>query len=41
MAIAALAADADVLRYSGKVVVAAAIALEYGLPTATAKDPDL
>ncbi len=29
-AVAALAADADVLRYSGKVLVAAAIAKEYG-----------
>src|SRR5262245_41956383 len=29
-AIAALAADPDVLRYSGKVLVAAALAMEYG-----------
>lgn len=38
-AIAALAADADVLRYSGKVLVAAAIAMQYGFTDIDGKSP--
>lgn len=38
-AVAALAADADVLRYSGKVLVAAAIAKEYGFTDIDGKTP--
>ena len=38
-AIAALAADADVLRYSGKVLVAAAIAMQYGFTDIDGKRP--
>ncbi len=38
-AIAALAADPDVLRYSGKVLVAAAIAMEYGFTDIDGKRP--
>jgi NAD(P)-dependent dehydrogenase (short-subunit alcohol dehydrogenase family) len=38
-AVAALAADADVLRYSGKVLVAAGIAKEYGFTDIDGKTP--
>ena len=38
-AVAALAADPDVLRYSGKVLVAAAIAKEYGFTDIDGKTP--
>ena len=38
-AVAALAADADVLRYSGKVLVAAALAKEYGFTDVDGKTP--
>jgi NAD(P)-dependent dehydrogenase (short-subunit alcohol dehydrogenase family) len=38
-AIAALAADADVLLYSGKVLVAAAIAMQYGFTDIDGKSP--
>jgi NAD(P)-dependent dehydrogenase (short-subunit alcohol dehydrogenase family) len=38
-AVAALAADADVLRYSGKVLVAAGIAKEYGFTDVDGKTP--
>jgi hypothetical protein len=36
-AIAALAADPDVMRHTGKVLVAAAVALDYGFTTSTAR----
>jgi hypothetical protein len=38
-AVAALAADPDVLRYTGKVLVAAAIAMEYGFTDIDGKTP--
>ena len=38
-AVAALAADPDVLRYTGKVLVAASIALEYGFTDIDGKSP--
>src|SRR5262249_25416940 len=38
-AIAALAADRDVLRYTGKVLVAAALAIEYGFTDIDGKSP--
>ena len=38
-AVAALAADPDVLRHSGKVVVAAALATEYGFTDLDGKTP--
>jgi len=38
-AIAALAADPDVLRYTGQVLVAAAVALEYGFTDIDGKSP--
>jgi hypothetical protein len=38
-AVAALAADADVLRHSGKVMVAAEIAKEYGFTDIDGKTP--
>jgi dehydrogenase/reductase SDR family member 1 len=38
-AIAALAADPDVLRYTGKVLVAAALAKEYGFSDIDGKSP--
>jgi len=38
-AIAALAADADVLRHSGKVLVAAALGREYGFTDVDGKTP--
>jgi hypothetical protein len=37
--VAALAADPDVLRYTGKVLVAAAIAMEYGFTDIDGKTP--
>jgi NAD(P)-dependent dehydrogenase (short-subunit alcohol dehydrogenase family) len=38
-AVAALAADPDVLRYTGKVLVAAALAMEYGFADIDGKRP--
>ena len=38
-AIAALAADPDVIRHTGKVVVAAALALDYGFTDVDGKSP--
>ena len=38
-AVAALAADPDVLRYSGEVLVAAAVAMEYGFTDIDGKRP--
>jgi dehydrogenase/reductase SDR family member 1 len=38
-AVAALAADPDVLRFTGKVLVAAAIAKEYGFTDIDGKTP--
>jgi NAD(P)-dependent dehydrogenase (short-subunit alcohol dehydrogenase family) len=38
-AVAALAADPDVLRYTGKVLVAAALAMEYGFTDIDGKTP--
>ena len=38
-AVAALAADTDVLRHSGKVLVAAALAREYGFTDIDGKTP--
>src|SRR5690242_20043336 len=38
-AVAALAADPDVLRYTGKVLVAAALAMEYGFTDIDGKSP--
>ena len=38
-AVAALAADPDVLRYTGKVLVAAAVAVEYGFTDIDGKRP--
>jgi dehydrogenase/reductase SDR family protein 1 len=38
-AVGALAADADVLRHSGKVLLAAAVALEYGFTDVDGKSP--
>src|SRR6185436_12191886 len=38
-AVAALAADPDVLRYTGKVLVAAGLALEYGFTDIDGKAP--
>jgi hypothetical protein len=38
-AIAALAADPDVLRHTGKVLVAAALALDYGFTDVDGKSP--
>jgi dehydrogenase/reductase SDR family member 1 len=38
-AVAALAADADVLRHTGKVLVASALAEEYGFTDIDSKPP--
>ena len=38
-AVAALAADPDVLRYTGQVLVAAALAAEYGFTDVDGKTP--
>ena len=38
-AVAALAADPDVLRYTGKVLVAADLAMEYGFTDIDGKTP--
>ncbi len=38
-AVAALAADSDVLRYTGKVLVAAALSKEYGFTDIDGKTP--
>ena len=38
-AVAALAADPDVLRHTGKVLVAASIAMEYGFTDVDGKSP--
>jgi dehydrogenase/reductase SDR family member 1 len=38
-AIAALAADPDVMRHTGKVLVAAAVALDYGFTDVDGKSP--
>jgi hypothetical protein len=38
-AIAALAADSDVMRHTGKVLVAAALALDYGFLDVDGKSP--
>jgi dehydrogenase/reductase SDR family member 1 len=38
-AIAALTADPDMLRYAGKVLVAAALAMEYGFTDIDGKSP--
>ena len=38
-AVAALAADADVLRHTGKVLVAAAVARDYGFTDIDGKSP--
>src|SRR5258708_9217564 len=38
-AVAALAADPDVLRYTGKVLVAAGLAMEYGFTDIDGKTP--
>jgi NAD(P)-dependent dehydrogenase (short-subunit alcohol dehydrogenase family) len=38
-AVAALAADADVMRHSGRVLVAAGVAAEYGFTDVDGKQP--
>ena len=38
-AVAALAADRDVLRYTGKVLIAASLAQEYGFTDVDGKQP--